>query len=124
MNAATKYALTGVGAVTLATLLLWPFLDPAGRRGVVIAAAVALPIQVGAFSVMLRFRSDWNRFLAVWAGGTLLRMAVVAVVAFIAIRTGIDGAVPMLLALAGFFFGLLLLEPMYFKLDPGETAAR
>jgi hypothetical protein len=27
----------------------------------------------------------------------------------------------MLLALAGFFFGLLLLEPIFFRLEPGET---
>jgi hypothetical protein len=49
-------------------------------------------------------------------------MAVVGVVAFIAIRTGTEGAIPMLLALAGYFFGLLLLEPMFFKLHNGETA--
>jgi hypothetical protein len=117
-----KYALTGATGVTLVTLGLWPFLEPAGRRGILIAAAVALPIQVIAFSLMLRYRQDWNRFLAIWAGGTLLRMAVVGVVAFIAIRTGTEGAIPMLLALAGYFFGLLLLEPMFFKLHNGETA--
>ena len=123
MSAATKYAFTGIALVTVVTLLLVPFLDPAGRRGVVIAAAIAVPVQVGAFSAMLHFRSHWNSFLAVWAGGTVLRMAVVAFVAFIAIRTSAEGAVPMLLALAGFFFALLLLEPMYFKLEPGETPA-
>ena len=122
MSDSAKYALTGATGVTLVTLGLWPFLEPAGRRGILIAAAVALPIQVIAFSLMLRYRQDWNRFLAIWAGGTLLRMAVVGVVAFIAIRTGTEGAIPMLLALAGYFFGLLLLEPVFFKLHNGETA--
>jgi hypothetical protein len=62
-----------------------------------------------------------NGFLAAWVGGTLLRMTVIAVVAFVAIRSGMEGAVPMLLALAAFFFGLLLLEPVYFGAEPGKT---
>jgi len=43
------------------------------------------------------------------------------VVAVVVIRSGTEGAVPMLLALAGFFFGLLLLEPVYFRIGPSET---
>ena len=41
--------------------------------------------------------------------------------AFIVIRSGMEGAVPMLLALASFFFGLLMLEPIYFKAEPNGT---
>ena len=51
-----------------------------------------------------------------WIAGHLL-----AVVAIVVIRSGMEGAVPMLLALAGFFFGLLLLEPVYFRIGPNET---
>jgi len=120
MSTSLKYAATGTAIVALATLALWPFLDPAGRRGVLIAAAVAIPVQVGAFAGLVRYRGQPNGFLAVWAGGTLLRMVVIGAVAFIAIRSGTEGAIPMLLALAGFFFGLLLLEPMYFKLSTNE----
>jgi hypothetical protein len=101
------------------TLVLWPFLDPDARRGVVVAAAIALPVQIGAFALLVRYRGNMNGFLAVWAGGTLVRMAVVGIAAVIAIRSGAAGAVPMLLGLAGFFFGLLLLEPIYFR--PGAT---
>ena len=121
MNNVTKYAFTGLLGVALITLVFMPFLDPAGRRGLVIAALIALPIQILAFSAMLSFRSDWNRFLVVWVGGTLLRMIVIALAAFVAIRLDLEGLAPMLLALAGFFFGLLLIEPIYLRSENAET---
>lgn len=102
-------------------LVFWPFLDPEARRGIVIAAAIALPVQIGAFALLIRYRDNLNGFLVVWVGGTLFRMAVVGLVAAIAIRSGVAGAVPMLLGLAGFFFGLLILEPVYFRPGANET---
>jgi len=121
VNNVTKYAFTGLLGVALITLVFMPFLDPAGRRGLVIAALIALPIQILAFSAMLSFRSDWNRFLVVWVGGTLVRMVVIALAAFVAIRLDLEGLAPMLLALAGFFFGLLLIEPIYLRSEHPET---
>jgi hypothetical protein len=103
------------------TLALWPVLGPEARRGVVTAGVVALLIQVAAFSVLVRFRGHVKWFLAVWAGGTVVRMGVILGVAVFAIKTQVAGAVPMLLALAGFFFGLLLLEPVFFRPGAGET---
>lgn len=120
MTAPLRYASTGFAGVTLVTLGLWPWLGPDGRRGVVVAGLIALAVQVVAFSLLLRFRGRMNGFLAVWAGGTLVRMAVVVGVAVVTLRAGTAGAVPMLLALAGFFFGLLLLEPIYFRPGAGE----
>lgn len=122
MSAAAKYAGVGLSIVLVTILALWPFLDAAGRQGVLVAAAVAVPVQAIAFAVLLRFRGRLNGFLAAWVGGTMLRMVVLGVVAFIAIRSSAEGAVPMLLALAGFFFALLLLEPMFFRPEPNETA--
>jgi hypothetical protein len=121
MSASLKYAATGVGAIALIVIGLWPFLDDAGRNGVMVAAGVALPVQVLAFTALNRFRGETNGFLAAWVGGTLLRMVVLAVVAITVIRSGTEGAVPMLLALAGFFFGLLLLEPVYFRIETNKT---
>jgi CDP-diglyceride synthetase len=115
MSAAGKYALSGAAIVGVSTAALWPWLDPAARSGVLIAGLVALPLQVAAFALLLRYRGELTGFLAVWAGGTLFRMVVVSVVATLAIRSRAEGAVPMLLALVGFFFGLLLLEPVYFR---------
>lgn len=121
MSPSAKYAATGMVVITSIVVVLWPFLEPVGRNGVLAAAAVALPVQVIAFWALIRFRDELNGFLAAWVGGTLVRMAVIAGVAFIVIRSGMEGAVPMLLALAGFFFGLLLLEPVYFRTGPSET---
>jgi hypothetical protein len=121
VRASGKYAASAIGVVALVTLVLWPWLDSDARRGVVLAGLIALPVQITAFWLLLRYRDRVNGFLAVWAGGTLVRMAVVAVAATYVIRAGMDGAVTMLLALAGFFFGLLLLEPVFFRLEATET---
>ena len=102
-------------------LMLWPFLNAASRTGLLIAAAVALPVQWASFAALMRFRGRPNGFLGVWVGGVAVRMVVVGLVAFLAISRGADGLIALLLSLAGFFFGLLLLEPMYFKPDVSET---
>ncbi len=115
MTSSLRYATVGTSVVGLAVLLSWPFLDPVGRRGVVTAALVALPVQIVSFALLRRYRGELKRFLAAWVGGTLIRMLVIGAVAFFVIRSGAEGAVPMLLALASFFFGLLLLEPIYFR---------
>ena len=121
MSASLKYASSGVGAIALIVACLWPFLDAPARSGVLIAAAIAVPVQVLAFAALIGFRGRLEGFLAAWVGGTLVRMLVVGLVAFVVIRSGTEGAVPMLLALAGFFFGLLLLEPVFFRLEPSKT---
>jgi len=121
VSASLRYGAAAVAVVGLLTLVLWPFLEPAGRQGVLVAAAVALPVQLVAFAFLIRFRGRVTGFMAAWAGGMAVRAVAVAVVAFAVIRSGSEGAVPMLLVLAGFFFALLLLEPVYFRAEPSET---
>ena len=121
MKAPLKYAFTGTGLVALVVAGLWWFLDAGGRQGVLVAAGIALPVQVGAFWALMALKHKVNGFLAMWAGGTLVRMLVLAGAVVLAIRTNMDGAVTMLLSLVGFFFGLLLLETMYFRSEPGEV---
>lgn len=120
MTASLRYATVGIGVVAFGVLVLWPFLDPVGRRGVLVAAAVALPVQIVSFAALLHFRGRLNAFLVVWVGGTLARMVAIGAVALLVLRSGSDGAIPMLLALASFFFGLLLLEPIFFRGAQGE----
>ena len=122
MNPSLKYATTGVSATAFIVLGLWPFLSSPARGGVLAAAAIALPVQLIAFTWLMRYRGQLNGFLAAWIGGTLVRASVIAVTAFVVIRSGTEGAVPLLLALTGFFFGLLLLEPIYFRVEPSETS--
>lgn len=119
MTAPLKYAFTGLAAVGAVTLALHPFLDASAWEGVVKAGLIALPVQVTAFWLLDRYHRRINGFLAVWAGGTLVRMGVVGVVAFLVVRNEAPGAVATLLALAGFFFVLLLLEPIHFR--PGRV---
>jgi hypothetical protein len=121
VSTSLRYGAAAVAVVGVLTLVLWPFLEPAGREGVLVAAAVALPIQLAAFAVLIRFRGRVTGFMAAWAGGMAVRALAVAAVAFVVIRSGAEGAVPMLLALAGFFFALLLLEPVYFRAEPSKT---
>ena len=112
-----RYGAAAVALIGLLTLGIVPFLEPAGRVGVLLAAAVAVPIQVVAFSVLVRYRGQGKGFMAAWAGGMALRALTLLVAAVLVIRSGTESAAPLLLALAGFFFALLLLEPVYFEAD-------
>ena len=122
MSASVRYGAAAVGVVGLLTLILWPFLEPGARQGVLVAAAIALPVQLLAFAVLVHYRGQVKGFMFAWAGGMAVRALAVAAVAFAVIRSGGEGTVPTLLALAGFLFALLLLEPIYYKTEPTETA--
>lgn len=122
MRSSARYGASAVLLVAAATVVLWPFLDAPGREGVLVAGAVALPVQIGSFALLQRFRSQLRRFLTVWIGGTVLRMCMIGAVAVFVLRSGTVGAVPALLALATFFFALLLLEPVYFGRAESEDA--
>jgi len=121
MTRSFRYAVVGTALVGLVVLIAWPLLDSVGRRGVAIAAAVALPVQIISFAALLHLRARLKAFLIAWVGGTLLRMAAIGVVAVFVVRSGGEGVVPTLMALASFFFGLLLLEPIYFRAGQGEA---
>ena len=115
MRALGRYALTGLLMITVATAALFPFLDDEGRRGVLLAAAVAYPVQVAAFGLMLRARRDPSRFFVWWGAGVVVRIGVVIVIGLVALRIESLGAEAILLSLAGFFFGLLMIEPAFLK---------
>jgi hypothetical protein len=117
VSATVRYSAAAVALVVLATLALWPFLGEASRRGVLTAGLIALPIQMVAFALLVRFRGRVNGFLAAWAGGMALRTLVVVATAVVVVRSGTASAIPMLIALAAFLFGLLLLEPLCFRND-------
>ena len=121
MTSSSRYAAVGSAVVAGALLLLWPMLDPVSRHGVAIAALVALPIQIVSFALLVRFRDRMRGFLAAWVGGTLARILAIGAVAFFVLRSSADGALALLVALAAFFFALLLLEPVYFKGSPRDA---
>ncbi len=115
MTQVARYAAVVTLLVAAATAGLWPVLDPAGRLGVLVAAAVALPLQVVSFGLMVTQRRRPNRWLAAWVGGTLGRMAAVLALALLVVRVPGLPPAPTLLALAAFLFGMLLIEPVFFR---------
>lgn len=114
MRGPAGYAAVTLMLVGLAVGLSWLLLSSSGRTGVMVAAAVAWPVQVAAFALLHRMRERGNGFLAVWAGGTLVRMGVVLAAAIVVANRPELPPLPTLLALASFFFVMLLLEPLFF----------
>lgn len=107
------------GVALLALLLViagfWPWVSPSARAGILVAALVAYPVQVVAFFLLVRFWGEGRRFLVVWVGGTVVRMGVILLAALAVSQMDSLSPTPTLLALAGFFFGLLLLEPLFLR---------
>ena len=113
----------GVALVLLLVVIagLWPWLSPSDRTGIWVAAAIAYPIQMLAFFLLARFWEDRKRFFVMWVGGTVVRMGVILVVALVLTRVEVLPPASTLLGLAGFFFGLLLLEPLFLRPREAET---
>ena len=110
-----RYALAGLLMIAMAVTALFPFLDEEGRTGVLLAAGVAYPVQVTAFGLLLRARGEPSRFFTWWGVGVAVRIGVVIIAGLVALRIESLGAEALLLSLAGFFFGLLLIEPAFLK---------
>ena len=118
MNTWVRYAVIGLVLVLGVIGLLWPFLPDRSRAGVVVGGAVAYPVQLVAFGLLLRYGGRLKTFLAVWVGGTLVRFAVVLGAGLLLVIRGGFDPTSLLLGLAGFFFGLLLLESAMYR--PGS----
>ena len=121
MRALVGYAVAGLLMITVAVSALFPFLDDEARRGVLLAAGVAYPVQVTAFGLLLRARGEPSRFFTWWGVGVGVRIGVVIIVGLVALRIESLGAEPLLLSLAGFFFVLLLIEPAFLKTADKDT---
>ena len=115
MRALVRYASAGFLMIAIAVAALFPFLQDEGRRGVLLAAGVAYPVQIVAFGLLLRARGEPSRFFVWWGVGVAVRIGVVVVAGLVALRIESLGAEALLLSLAGFFFGLLLIEPAFLK---------
>jgi hypothetical protein len=117
-----RYALACAGVVGAAVLVAAVTLDGPGLAGVLAAAAVALPVQIGAFAALTWVRVGTNAFLAAWVGGTAVRMAVVGLAGWALVASPRFPPLPTLLGLAGFFSVMLLMEPHFLGL--GATRSR
>ena len=114
LKSTVGYALSGLLAILVIVAFLWPWLDGPGRTGLLVAAAVAWTVQVPAFGFLVRTRGAREGFLAAWVGGTVVRLTLILIAAWVVVKIPALAPAPTLLGLAGFFFGLLLLEPFFF----------
>lgn len=114
MRVIGTYILAAMGMVALGAGAAWPVLDAAGRRGLLEAAVTALMAQGLAFTFLVRARSRPGGFLAAFAGGMLVRLAVVAAAGFVAIGFAERSrTVALVLGLVSFLFVLVLLEAWF-----------
>jgi hypothetical protein len=110
-------AAAGLGLAVVLALLVWP----AARSAVWSVAAMAYVVQLVAFAVLLAARANPNRFLLAWAGGTVLRLSLLAGLAVWLWVTGVEPRTPWLLGLAGMLFLLMLLEPVFLRRESKAT---
>ncbi len=110
-----RYAAAGLGVAIAGAWLGSVVLEPAGGRGVRLAAAVAYGVQLGAFGVLLAWRGRPNGFVGAMVTGTLARLGAVAALGYVAWRWSAEyAAAPLLLSAVAFFFLLMLLEPVFY----------
>jgi hypothetical protein len=118
-----RYGITCAALVGAAVLVAALFVDRPGMSGLLTAAAIALPVQVGLFGMMKRTAVGTNAFLAAWLGGMLIRMIVVGLVALaLDLSPGLPEA-PTLIGLVGFFFMMVLLEPLFLGLKAARSTS-
>lgn len=121
MNSLIRYGGVSLVLVLVVVAGFWPWLSPPSRTGLVAAAVIAYPVQMLAFFLLVRFWDDRKRFLLIWLGGTVARMVVILGAALVLTQVNGLPPAPTLLGLAGFFFGLLLLEPLFLRPRGAET---
>jgi hypothetical protein len=103
---------TGVaaGLVVLVVLGAWPFLGGGSLTWLALAGAGAFAVQLALHLGLGRLRRDPRRFfVGVLVGSAARLLAVVAAVVWVALRAH-PHPLALLLGLAGFLFGMLLIE--------------
>ncbi|MFW6331080.1 MAG: hypothetical protein ACOC3J_05075 [Gemmatimonadota bacterium] len=110
-------AYVGVTAVVVSLLAAGVVGVVAGAEpaGVWLAAGIAWVVQGVAFALLVAGR-EGPRFVAGWAGGTVLRFAAVGVAAVWVTQASRLDPATVLVGLVGFIFVLVLLEPLFLRL--------
>jgi hypothetical protein len=112
MSSAARYAVFSFMVVGLAVLIALFSGSEDRRHGLLLAVAVALPVQLIAFAVLQRSWGERSRFLVAWLGGILLRLVALGGLGLWVIRRDLPEPGWSLLGLVGLFFVLHLLEPI------------
>ncbi|MEX2531260.1 MAG: hypothetical protein WD960_10850 [Gemmatimonadota bacterium] len=106
-----RYAALATAVTLCLTAVVWVATAPETRSGVLLAGAIALPLQLLVFAAMVVPRKGSPAFLGMWVGGTFVRLLAVGGVAWLATAREAVHAGVTLLSLVGLLFVLLLLEP-------------
>jgi hypothetical protein len=112
-----SYAGISAALVGLSALFINFTFEPPARSGIWVGLAAAWVVQAAAFAILVAAsRRQPNGILAGWTVGTLLRLAVLAALAWFTLG-GVWPlpAEPTLIALSVGLFALLLLEPVVFR---------
>ena len=117
-----KYAWAALAILAAVNGLMFPWLDGPGRAGLLVAAAITFPVQVLAFALLCKHAARPADGLVVWIGAAVVRMAVVIAVGLAVMSLPALSPVTTLLGCAGFFFVLLLLEPVFLAARVRATA--
>lgn len=108
----------GAGAVVVASGVgaAWPWLSPAGQRGLAEAAAVALVVQGVAFAMVVRSRRREQGWLQALALGMALRLVALGATGLVALRLAERSRTEaLIMGLVSFLFLLILLEAWFLR---------
>jgi hypothetical protein len=110
-----KYALATLGVVlVVGALLSLAFRGPGDAAAIWVSAAIALAVQLAAFSLG-RIAGLNNNLMARMGTGAILRLVTVVAYAFIAAKVLTIPLMAALISLAAFFFLSTLIEPLLIK---------
>jgi hypothetical protein len=113
VRAGVLYAASCIIATALLGAIAWSFLGGPARRAMMLSAAIAVVVQLVAFT-MARLLLRKNVMLG-WGLGSLLRLVVLVVFAGIVATTSRATLTPALLSFVGFLFVTTVLEPIFLK---------
>ncbi len=113
MNAYGQFFLALLGGVLITGLVAWAFTDQAGRQTVLASGALAVVVQMAAFSVARTLHE--KQLLLGWGLGSLIRLIALVLYAVVVARLWQAPITPALLSFAGMLFVTTVLEPIFLK---------
>lgn len=117
MRSLLGFALAAMAVVGLGAGVGALFLGPRASESLWWAAGLAYGVQLVAFAALVATRDRGAMFWAAWGGGMLLRLGLVAFAGLWLVRAAALDPAVLLLGLAGFLFILLLLEPVFLRVE-------
>lgn len=113
MKSWTLYALGCVIAIALVGAVAWSFTDSAGHRVMLASAAIALAVQLLAFT-MARLLQPTHLLLG-WGLGSVLRVVALMTYAVVVAKVWRAPLTPALLSFTAFLFVTTVFEPVFLK---------